>query len=155
MAEGEYIKNKGVRFPELDSQKRTHINFVNKLQKEHHTSETLSHLCYLPDTDIVQCFSVDYMHLVYLGVARTLIKLWLSRRPLTVRLPNFKTKIINSYLLSLKSCIPLDFPWKSRAIIEVSRWNATELRQFVYILNRLFLNIIQILNVINIFYVFM
>jgi len=95
MAEGEYIKNKGVRFPELDSQKRTHINFVNKLQEEQLTSETLSNLCYLPDIDIVQCFSVDYMHLVCLGVARTLIKLWLSRGPLTVRLPNFKTKIIN------------------------------------------------------------
>jgi hypothetical protein len=132
MAEGEYIKNKGVRFPELDSQKRTHINFVNKLQEEHHTSETLSNLCYLPDIDIVQCFSVDYMNL-----------------------PNFKTKIINSYLLSLKSCIPLAFPRKPRAIIEVGRWKATELRQFGYISDRLFLNIIQILNVINIFYVFM
>jgi len=94
IAEGEYIKNNGVRFPELDSQKRTRIHFVNKFQEEHHTSETLSNLCYLPGIDIVQCFSVNYMHLVCLEVVRSLIKLWLSRGPLTVGLPNFKTKII-------------------------------------------------------------
>lgn len=85
----------------------------------------------MPNFDTVKSFPLDYMHLVLLGVMRKLLHLWLSKEPVSVRLPNRRVLEVNELLLSLKSCIPVEFVRKPRSLLEVSRWKATELRQFL------------------------
>jgi len=112
--EGEYL-NRGVCFPELHFTKRTHEQFVNKEQEEHHIGSSMSILINIPNINIINCFSLDYMHLIYLGIVKKLIKLWL-KGPLNVRIQSSKSKILSSSLLSLKSSITNDFQRKPRGV---------------------------------------
>jgi len=135
--EGEYL-NRGVCFPELHFTKRTHEQFVNKEQEEHHIGSSMSILINIPNINIINCFSLDYMHLICLGIVKKLIKLWL-RGPLNVRIQSSKSKILSSLLISLKSSITNDFQRKPRSVDEVSRWKATEFRTFLIYLGPLVL----------------
>jgi len=116
-------------FKEGGYKKRTHDDYVNMTQELHHVS-TLSDLIHVPGIDMVNSFSMDYMHLVCLGVVRKLINLWIHE-PLRTRLPNWKIKQISSSLIHLKLYIPNDFARKPREIEFINRWKATELRQFL------------------------
>lgn len=133
--EGEYL-NRGVCFPDLNFVKRTHEQFVNKEQEEHHIGSSI--LINIPNINIINCFSFDYMHLICLGIVKKLIKLWL-KGPLNVRIQSSKSKILSSLLLSLKSSITNDFQRKPRGVDEVSRWKATEFRTFLIYLGPLVL----------------
>jgi len=128
-AEGEYI-NRRVCFPELTSMKRSHDNFVNKQQEEHHVGQEMSILLKIPGIDIINCFSLDYMHLVCLGTMRKLIHLWI-KGPLNIQLPSWKIKLISTSLCSLKINITNDFSRKPRSLDEINRWKSTELRQLL------------------------
>jgi len=65
----------------------------------------------IPDINIVNCFSLDYMHLICFGVMRKLINLWF-KGPLKVRIRGSETKILSLKLTSLESYIPSDFQRK-------------------------------------------
>jgi len=58
--EGEYFKNR-VCFPysKDKSGERTHEDYLNKLNKEHHVGNTLSSLVELPGIDLIRTFSLD------------------------------------------------------------------------------------------------
>lgn len=74
------------------------------------------------------------MHLVCLGVMRKLIHLWMgnTKGPVNTRLPSWKVNQISSALHNIrKKNITKDFSRKPRALVEISRWKATELRQFL------------------------
>lgn len=142
LIEGEYLERR-VCFPDLNCAKRTHDDFINKNQEEHHIGTSMSILINIPDINIVNCFSLDYMHLICLGVMRKLINLWL-KGPLKVRIRGSETKILSLRLTSLKSYIPSDFQRKPRGVDEINRWKATELRTFL-----LYLGPIVLKNVIS------
>lgn len=130
---GEYLNNRTC-FPYLERgcQSRTHDGYVAMVQKQHHVREGItSNLIELPNFDIVKCFPLDYMHLVLLGVMRKLIHLWIHSGPLKVRLNGKKINDISRSLVGLKIYIPSEFSRKPRIIQDVSRWKATELRQFL------------------------
>lgn len=128
--DGKYINNRMCfPFKEGGFKKRTHEDYVNMTQELHHVS-TLSDLIHVPGIDIVNSFSMDYMHLVFLGVVRKLINLWIHG-PLRTRLLSWKIKQISSSLTNLKLFIPNDFARKPREIEFINRWKATELRQFL------------------------
>jgi len=111
--------------------KRTHNDYVTKKYEEHHVGPTLSILSDLPGIDIVNIFALDYMHLVCLGIMKKLIQLWIHKGPLNVRIPNSVQKKISDQLLSLKLNIPCDFSRKPRALNELPRFKATELRKIL------------------------
>ncbi|CAI6366430.1 unnamed protein product [Macrosiphum euphorbiae] len=130
---GEYLNNRTC-FPyvERECRSRTHDGYVAMVQKQHHIREGItSNLIELPNFDIVKCFPLDYMHLVLLGVMRKLLHLWMHTGPLRVRLNGKKINDISRSLLSLKIYIPSEFSRKPRIVQDVSRWKATELRQFL------------------------
>lgn len=129
--EGEYL-NRRMCFPyqKIKPRERSHEGYTIKVQEEHHVGNSLSDLIRIPGFDMVNSFPLDYMHLVTLGAMRKLINLWIHG-PLTVRLPSLQIKKISNNLLSFKSSITNDFVRKPRKIEEVSRWKATELRQFL------------------------
>lgn len=131
--EGERVNNTmcflGSNFP-----KRTHMDFLNRIDDEHHIGETVSILTEIPQINMIDNFSMDYMHLVCLGIVKKLISLWLGifkKAPVQVRLQSRDVNIISNHLLYIKSSIPCDFSRKPRGLNEVARWKATEFRLFL------------------------
>lgn len=69
------------------------------------------------------------MHLIFLGVMKKLMLLWVQRGPLHVRLNSRKELSLS--LTSMNLGITSDFTLKSRTIQEIHRWKATEYRLFL------------------------
>lgn len=129
---GEYLHNR-ICFPytKIHSTKRNHQNYTNITDDEYHIGSVTSNLIELPNFDSVSSFSLDYMHLVCLGVMKKLLMLWVSKGPVCVRIRSAKVNELSSNLLNLNVCITSDFVKKSRTLQELSRWKATEFRLFL------------------------
>ncbi|XP_049799526.1 uncharacterized protein LOC126234822 [Schistocerca nitens] len=125
--EGSFFDNR-MTFPIFDSLPRTHEGFINKEDTEFNTGDTP--LTTIPSLHMVSSFPLDYMHLVCLGVMRTMIYVWMFG-PAPLKLPSRIIDSISSNLLSLKASIPVEFCRKPRGLDEVKRWKATEFRQFL------------------------
>ncbi|XP_029159520.1 uncharacterized protein LOC114931568 [Nylanderia fulva] len=65
--------NGTVIFPEIDSPLRTDESFITMKQEEHHNGESI--LTQLK-IGMVSNVTIDYMHLVCLGVMKRLLQLW-------------------------------------------------------------------------------
>lgn len=130
--EGEYFQNR-VCFPYSKNKcpKRTHESYAQMICEEYHVGDSISRLIELPRFDLVKSFSLDYMHLVLIGVTRKLVLLWLHKGPLNTRLPSRSVHKLTASLLALKKCISSDFSRKPRGIQDIGRWKATELRLFL------------------------
>lgn len=114
--------------------KRTHVDFINRSDEDHHVTDTISILTEVPEINIVNDFSLDYMHLVCLGVMKKMLLLWLGvfkNSSVSFRLPSKDVNKISNHLLSMNPFITSDFARKSRVLNEVSRWKATEFRLFL------------------------
>jgi len=75
---GFYFEHR-VCFPGTDCiTKRTRIDFFNRTDDEFHMTDEVSIITEIPGIDIVNSISIDYMHLVCLGVTKKLILLWLG-----------------------------------------------------------------------------
>jgi len=118
-------------YSDTDCTERTHEDYILMKNEEYHTSATISCLTLITNINIVKIFSMDYMHLICLGVMKKLINLWLSKRPVNSRIPSWKCKALTKSLLQVKTCITRDFCRKPSPIQDVCRWKATEFRQFL------------------------
>ncbi|CAI6367343.1 unnamed protein product [Macrosiphum euphorbiae] len=131
--EGEYLQNR-MCFPYESlsnaSPKRTHNDYIEKNKEEFHISNDVSIIASLPGINVVTSFSLDYMHLICLGVVRKLIMMWI-KGPVSVRYPSWKIKEVSSAMEKLKAQIPCEFARKPRSFDEISRWKATEYRTFL------------------------
>lgn len=132
LEEGEYLKNRTC-FPltSNSSVKRSHDDYIKKKHEEHHVGNAISILSEIPQLDLVYSIGLDYMHLTCLGVMKKLMQLWIEKGSVNVRLPSLATKQISSLLLSLRPHIPCEFARKPRALSELPRFKATELRQIM------------------------
>lgn len=131
---GLYFEHR-VCFPGTDFiTKRTHIDFLNRTDEEFHITDEVSIITEIPGIDIVNSISIDYMHLVCLGVTKKIILLWLGcikNAPFSVRLQSKQINDITKELLSLRPSVCSDFSRVPRGLNEVARWKATEFRQFL------------------------
>lgn len=130
--EGEYINNR-VCFPynDIGHKKRSHDDYVSMNNEEHHISPIISSIVLIPNINVTDFFSLDYMHLTCLGVMKKLINLWMTNGPPNVRLSSLKVKKLSSSLNKIHNCLTNDFVRKPRGIEEYPRYKATELRQFL------------------------
>lgn len=100
-------------------------------------SENITEIINIPDINIVDSFTLDYMHLVCLGVVKKILTLWKRSKDIGIlnvnsqKLPINVIKNISTNLLSIKKCIPCDFSRKPRGFDELARWKATKFRQFL------------------------
>ena len=78
----------------------------------------------------IRCFSLDYMHLVCLGVVKRLL-CFLKRGPKQCRQSFRQMSCISDNLAALNGKMPSEFARQPRSLLELDRWKATELRQFV------------------------
>ncbi|XP_022176245.1 uncharacterized protein LOC111037788 [Myzus persicae] len=131
--EGERINNTTC-FLETDFSKRTHLDFLNRVDEDHHITSTISIVTEIPGINIVEDFTLDYMHLVCLGVMKKMLLLWLGvlkHAPVNVRIPNRSVNCISNNLLLLNTFLPSDFSRKCRGLNEICRFKATEYRLFL------------------------
>ena len=112
----------------FNAQRRTNADFCNlKYLGAHQIGPTpLSNL-----TDkCVDMFSLDYMHLVCLGVVRKMLNYWKNGDKL-VKLSSRQILEISEQLIALRPYIPSEFARRPRSLSELDRWKATEYRQFL------------------------
>lgn len=113
-------------FPELDACLRTDENCTSMTDSDYHK-------CFSPlvklDDGLVTQFVLDPMHLVYLGVTRKLMNLWL-KGPLPTRIGTQSKGKISTKLVEFARYIPDEFSRKSRSLNYLDRYKATEYRTF-------------------------
>jgi len=79
---------------------------------------------------MINDFPVEPMHLIDLGVTRTLVHLWCFGKPPT-KFSHTQISQISDLLINQVKNIPLEFNRKPRSLQESRRWKATEFRQFL------------------------
>lgn len=114
-------------FQKLIVEKEQMSLFLNYEDEGHHRG--ISPLVEL-NIGFVSEFCLDPMHLVYLGVMRKLLNLWL-KGPLSNRISSFDKNEISKSLLNLSKFIPHEICRKPRSLFEVDRYKATEFRTFL------------------------
>ena len=81
---------------------------------------------------MVTQFPIDPMHLVYPGVVKRIIWLWIKGSITTkCRLGSCIIQEISSNLLLLRDFVPREFARKCRSLSDMKRWKATEFRLFL------------------------
>ena len=122
---GKYDKT--ITLPELNAPLRTDSNFASMTDSDHHKGP--SPLLQL-DVGLVSQFVLDPMHLVYLGVMRKLLNLWL-KGPLPTRIGSQSKGAISRKLEEMSKYMPSEFSRKPRCLNELDRYKATEFRAFL------------------------
>lgn len=120
-------KNNRIVLSEPDSALRTNEDFARKAYADHQKDisplQTAGFNC-------VNGFSLDYMHLVCLGVVKRLLT-FLKRGPSECKLSQRQITEISGELLSFSGKLPSEFARQPRTLFEIDRWKATEFRQFL------------------------
>lgn len=106
---------------------RNDQDFVDKRYEMHQINRS-------PLVDLgISCisgFSLDYMHLVCLGLVKRLLH-FLTKGPNTCRLSLRQRTNISERLTALNGLMPREFARQPRSLPELERWKATEFRQFL------------------------
>lgn len=115
-------------FDEDDAAPRTHEEFLSQSDKHYH--HFVTPLVRITSLRFPQSIGLDYMHLILLGVCRTLIYLWmLGKKPHRMGAAGRREAIFHSTLLA--SWAPKEFCRKPRSYDELSYFKATEWRQLL------------------------
>jgi len=104
---GEYENNR-VYFPHLNSNLRTHDNFISYSDSNFHSGSTI--LTKVPQFDIINCIPFDYMHCVCIGIMKKLLMFWnggVKRHKLA--LPNNLISVLDKRLNDICQYIPVEF----------------------------------------------
>ena len=83
--------------------------------------------------NIIKDFSLDYMHLVCLGVMRHILYFYKGtfKGVFEGRLSSVQQNVLSDRLVALNGILPTDFVRQPRSLSELDRWKATELRSFL------------------------
>jgi hypothetical protein len=123
---GEYIGGR-MTYPSSDALTRNDEDFsLMKYEGHQHSESPLLEL----SVGLVSACILDSMHLIHLGVVRRLLKYWI-RGPRSVKLSAHQVSLISEKLISLGKYIPCEFARKPRSLLDLDRWKASELRQFL------------------------
>ncbi|XP_043279868.1 uncharacterized protein [Venturia canescens] len=115
-------------FPKLNATRRTDATFLEYRDKKYHECKTC--LDNIPGVGLVSSVTLDYMHLILLGVVKRLLLLWLHGDN-SYRLGRLQIKKISKLLKNIRLYIPNDFGRKPQSLEFVKLWKAIEFRQFL------------------------
>lgn len=124
--EGDFLRNR-MTFQSVDSKLRNDYSFKSRKQPEHHTGDSILEKL---DIGMVSQISLDYMHLVCLGVMKRLLQFWVKGYKNT-RCSDANLVEIDRRLNLCRKSIPNEFARKPRSVLDVDRWKATEFRQLL------------------------
>lgn len=85
----------------------------------------------MAEVDVVNVFTIDYMHAVLLGVMKQILTFWITDRKKDYSLSNEEIEEMSSRLKLLYSQHPREFPRRPRDLSNFKRFKATELRQLL------------------------
>lgn len=126
--EGEYLADH-VCLVQTNASLRNNFSFRSREQSEHHWST--SPLEELP-IDMVGSFTLDYMHLILLGVMKTLITIWTKgTATYSTKFSALDIRQISAKMLRARNTQPSDIPRKIRPLSCFGFWKATEFRTFL------------------------
>ena len=78
---------------------------------------------------MVNSFTIDVMHLVFVGIMKKLLHIWFNcRKVIRFRLSKSDAELLSNLLEKNKTCIPSEFARKTRSLKELCRFKGTELR---------------------------
>jgi len=83
-------------FLEMTAALRTHDSFKSQSQSGHHNKT--SPILLIPNFDIIKGATLDYMHLLCIGVIRSLFEKWLNKGTSLARIKQTKQKILRESL---------------------------------------------------------
>ena len=119
-------------YREIDSSLRTHDKFHSDdiPYSEHRIGE--SPLCNL-GLDFATQFPRDSMHLLYLGIMKKLLHIWVKDRSTSkkAKLSAKQIEELSQELVNLYEFVPSSFARRPRSLKELDRWKATEYRSFL------------------------
>lgn len=125
--EGTHVNNR-VCYTDLNSSLRTDNDFRSGRYDDYHTGRTP---LLILDIDLIKNVTLDYMHLVCLGVMKRLLQFWL-RGNMVIRMRAEDLDILNETILNVRNHISYrDFARLPRPLHDLDRWKATEYRQFL------------------------
>ena len=124
------VNNKRV-FCNYKADQRTHSSFRQKSQPDHHSKTQTSPLLLITNLDIIKNVVLDPMHLLYHGVAHTLLRNILSDPECTFRLTDEKKEKLQTLLNQISRDIPCEFQRDKYDIGSLSDWKATQFRFFL------------------------
>ncbi|KAI8129539.1 hypothetical protein CVS40_0909 [Lucilia cuprina] len=116
---GSYVNHKMIYKLE-DHRLRTDEDFRLRVDPNHHNCMENLEIEKL-DIDMVKNFPNDYMHVVCLGVTKTMLLNWIKKRNTNYCMNTNKIKSLESRLLFLKNQIPKEFSRKPRPFNELER----------------------------------
>ncbi|XP_031348731.1 uncharacterized protein LOC116174854 isoform X1 [Photinus pyralis] len=85
----------------------------------------------IPNFNPVLNVPLDYLHLICLGVVKKLILLWMSGKPLNIRIPGMTINKISSDILKCQKTVPREIVRKPRSLSDIHHWKGTEFRSFL------------------------
>lgn len=124
--EGEYVNGRVV-YPEMSSELRTNEMFRNQSYGEDYHKGTTP-LIKL-NINLVSQVTLDYMHLVCLGVMKKLLHFWV--RKLQFKMVTESIQDVSSALVHLTNYLPHEFSRLPRSLDVIEHWKATEYREFL------------------------
>lgn len=107
---------------------RTDSNFRQNPYEDYQIGHTI--LNNIPNFGLVTNISLDYLHLVCLGVVKQMLRLWINGT-LKVRISNNIINVISDGLLSDRKTVPNDFVKKPKALSEFKHWKDVKFKQFL------------------------
>ncbi|KER33285.1 hypothetical protein T265_00787 [Opisthorchis viverrini] len=116
-------------FPLLIALLRRDYDFRTRKQEKHHTGPSPMKELNFP---MIDGFPPDYMHSVCLGLVRNFLIL-LRAMPIghKARLSLESWNLLNDNIEQQSLALSVDFPRKCRGVVDLDRWKASELRQFL------------------------
>lgn len=107
---------------------RTNYDFKQNLYEDYQMGLTIFND--IPNFGSVTNVSLDYLHLVCLGVVKQMIKLWING-PLKIRISNNIVNIISNGIIGCQNTVSNGFVRKPRALSEFKHWKGVEFKQFL------------------------
>jgi len=117
-------------YPEMNCKSRSNESFKNREQPQHHKDNVDSILLKLPDFNIINSVVIDSMHLLYLGVMKTLLEKWILKKSIA-GLKRRQVRHLKDIMNSISRDVPCEFQRKKFDINMILRWKATQFRFFL------------------------
>ncbi|KYN18439.1 hypothetical protein ALC57_09247 [Trachymyrmex cornetzi] len=114
-------------YPEINCNLRNKESFENRQQPQHHKGDVDSILLELPNFDIINSVVIDSIHLLYLGVMKSLLEKWISKKSVA----GLNTQKTSDTMNFISRDIPCEFQGKKFDIDVIGRWKATQFRFFL------------------------
>lgn len=107
---------------------RTNVNFRDRNHPEHHNGHSC--LEFVEELDMVKHFPLDPLHLIYLGVMKRFLRIWIYDEDGN-QIGAASVEAVSSKLKNIGSAQPSEFQRKCRSLSEIGYFKGHEFRTFL------------------------